>query len=154
MMSAQDTSQTVEDNSAADLGLRLPVEELAVALYMSDMPDRRPKGDTWTLVQLAAWVDDGIEVLDGITQVWHAAYRSQQAAKTGDWMEYNLFWDNPHREKTARQAAAQITSSETYDYQPKLVQVLIASCDAGHEWTIDIDARDVRFAARLGVILR
>lgn len=153
-MLVQDTTRTLEDNSAADLGLRIPAEELAVALYMSDMPDRRPKGDTWTLVQLAAWVHDGIETLGGITQVWHTAYRVQRAAKAGDWMEYRLFWDDSRREKTARQAAAQITASGTYDYQPKLVQVVIASCDAGHEWTIDLDARDVRFAARLGVTLR
>jgi hypothetical protein len=154
MMPVQDTTHTLEDNSATDLGLRIPAEELAVALYMSDMPDRCPKGDTWTLVQLAAWVDDGIETLEGISRVWHAAYRTQQAAKTGDWMEYQLFWDDPRREKTARQAAAQITKSDTYDYRPKLVTVVIASCDAGHEWTIDLDARDVRFAAKLGVVLR
>lgn len=112
MMSVQDTPTTVEDNSStADLGFCIPVEELAVALYMLDMPDRRPKGDTWTLAQLAAWVAGGIEALDGISHVWHAAYRTQQAAKTADWMEYNLFRDDPRREKTARQAAAQITAS-------------------------------------------
>jgi hypothetical protein len=154
MMLVQDTAHPLEDNSVADFVLRIPAEELAVALYMSDMPDRRPKGDTWTLVQLAAWIDDGIEALNGITQVWHTAYRTKQAAKAGDWMEYRLFWDDSHREKTARQAAAQITASDTYNYKPAMVQVVIASCDAGHEWTIDIDARDVRFAARLGVVLR
>ena len=154
-MSVQDTPQTVEDNnSAADPGLCIPAGELAVALYMSDMPDRCPKGDTWTLVQLAGWIDDGIETLEGISRVWHAAYRTQQAAKTGDWMAYHLFWDDPRREKTARQAAAQITASDKYDYQPRLVRVVIASCDQGCEWTIDLDARDVRFAAKLGVVLR
>lgn len=162
-MSAQDTPKAVEDNSdderpleellLAD-GISLPAEELAVALYMSDMPDRLPKGDTWTLEQFDKWIDDGIETLDGIAQVWYAAYRSQQAAKAGDWMAYHLFWDDSRREKTARQAAAQITSSDLYYYKPKMVTVVIASCDSGHEWTIDLDARDVRFAARLGVVLR
>ena len=153
-MSLQDTPRTLEDNNAADLGLCLPAEELAVALYMSGMPDRRPKGDTWTLAQLAAWVDDGIEAIGSISGVWLTAYWSQRHSEAGNWPDYRHFWGNPHREKTARQAAAQITASDTYDYQPKLAQVVIASCDAGHEWTIDIDARDVRFAAQRGVILR
>jgi hypothetical protein len=182
MMSAQDTPQVAENNrheanarilaaheeqlaEHATLMAQLdedalvaiisrPAEELAVALYMSDMPDRRPKGDTWTLAQLAEWVSDGINTLEGHAQAWHTAYRSQQAAKAGDWMAYHLFWDDSRREKTARQAAAQITASGKYDYQLVLVTVVIASCDQGCEWSIDVDARDVRYAARLGVVLR
>jgi hypothetical protein len=121
---------------------------------MSDMPDRQLKGDTWTLAQLAAWVRNGIAILEGDQETWRTAYRLRKAAEAGDWMEYHLFWDDRHREKTARRAATRITQSPGYTYQPALAWVLVASCEDGHEWHIRVDARDVWQAAALGVVLR
>ena len=72
-----------------------PCDELAVALYMSDMPDRQPKGDTWTLAQLAAWVRDGIATLGGTAETWRTAYRMRPAAEIANWLEYRLFWTTP-----------------------------------------------------------
>jgi hypothetical protein len=154
MMSVQDTPHLVALDSGDVAVISRPCEELAVALYMSDMPDRPPKADTWTLARLAAWVRDGIAALEGDQGTWRTAYRLRKAAESGSWIEYNLFWDDSRREKTARLAAAQITQSEHYGYKPALAWVLVASCDSGHEWHIQVDARDVWFAAASGVVLR
>ncbi len=55
MMPVQSTPRLVALDSGDVAVINRPCEELAVALYMSDMPDWQPKGDTWTLAQLAAW---------------------------------------------------------------------------------------------------
>ena len=154
MMSVQDTPRLVALDSGDVAVINRPCEELAVALYMSDMPDRQPKADTWTLAQLVAWVFDGLVTLGGDLETWRTAYRSRRSAESGDWLEYRLFWDDSHREKTARRAAARITRSPEYTYQPALAWVLVASCEDGHEWHIQVDARDVWQAAALGVVLR
>lgn len=155
MMSVQDTPRLAALDSGDVTVISRPCDELAVALYMSDMPDRCPKGDTWTLVQLAAWVRDGISTLGGDAETWRSAYRLHLAAEARDWLEHRLFWDNPHREKTARRAACQITSSPEYTYRPALADVLIATdLIDGSELYRQLDARDVQMAAALGVVLR
>jgi hypothetical protein len=155
MMSAQDTSPQVTLDSSDVTVISRPCDELAVALYMSDMPDRQPKGDTWTLSQLAAWVLDGIATLGGTAETWRTAYRMRPAAEIGNWLEYRLFWDDPHREKTARRAAVQLTKSPQYDYKSLVAQVAIATdLIDGSEYQRLIDVRDICFAAELGVVLR
>jgi hypothetical protein len=153
MMSVQHTPRLVALDSGDVTAISRPCEELAVALYMSDMPDRCPKGDTWTLVQLAAWVLNGIATLEGDQETWRTAYRSRRSSETGDWTEYHMLWDDPHREKTARRMAAQITESPEYTYKP--VTACIAVWVAPDiEWHIQVDVRDVQFAAALEVVLR
>ncbi len=154
MMSVQDTPRLVALDSGDVAVINRPCDELAVALYMSDMPDTGRKGETWPLAQLAAWVREGIRFLGGDQETWRTAYRLRKAVEAGDWIEYRLFWDHPIREKRVRRAAAQITQSPEYTYKPALAWVLVASCDGGHEWHIQVDARDVWQAAALGVILR
>ncbi len=154
-MSVQDTPRLVALDSGDVAVISRPCDELAVALYMSDMPDRQPKGDTWTLAQLTAWVRDGLDCLGGDQEAWRTAYRVRHAAEAGNWMEYRLFWDDPRREKTARRSADRLAGSPGYAYKSALAWVVIATdLIDGSEYRRQIDVRDVQFAAALGVVLR
>ncbi len=154
-MPVQSTPRLVALDSGDAAVISRPCDELAVALYMSDMPDRQPKGDTWTLAQLTAWVRDGLDCLGGDQEAWRTACRVRHAAEADNWMEYHLFWDDPRREKTARRSADRLAGSPGYAYRPALAWVVIATdLIDGSEYRRQIDVRDVQFAAALGVVLR
>lgn len=153
-MTAQHALPQAALDAALVAAINRPCDELAVALYMSDMPDRQPRGVPWPFPQLAEWVRDGIACFGGDLGTWQAAYRLRLADRDGDWTGYRLFWDDPHREKTARRAADQITAAAQCAYKPAMAWVVVASCEGGHEWRTQVDGRDAWQAAQAGVVLR
>ncbi len=132
-----------------------PYSELAVALYASDMPSREPKDAPWTVAQLAAWVRQGAGRLGGDTGVWLVSYSSAQAVLAQDWAAYRVIWPDKRRKQLACHLAHKIMHRAAgYTYKPALLWVLVAVCDRdGSQYHRQIDARDARFAAELGIVL-
>lgn len=57
---------------------KMPNDELAVALFASDMPTDAPVGEYGTIEQITAWVRQGVERMGGERAVWWHAYQQRQ----------------------------------------------------------------------------
>ncbi len=141
--------------SSDQAAINRPYNELAIALYVSDMPSREPEEAPWTLGQLAGWVRQGVDRLGGDTGVWLIAHSSAQAVLAQDWAAYRVIWPDRRRKELAYKLADRIMDrANGYTYKPALLWVLVAVCDVdGSQYHRQIDARDARFAAELGVVL-
>jgi hypothetical protein len=132
-----------------------PYNELAIALYASDIPSKEPQETPWAPGQLATWVRQGVDRLGGDPGVWLVSYSSAQAVLAQNWAAYRVIWPDKRRKQLAYRLADKIMDRATgYTYKPALLWVLVAVCDVdGSQYHRQIDARDARFAAELGIVL-
>src|SRR5579875_2498798 len=114
---------------------------------------RRTRRGQWR--SWRAWVRQGAGRLGGDTGVWLVSYSSAQAVLAQDWAAYRVIWPDKRRKQLAYHLAHKIMHRAAgYTYKPALLWVLVAVCDRdGSQYHRQIDARDARFAAELGIVL-
>jgi hypothetical protein len=127
----------------------LPITELAVALYASDMPAQvRPDTDAG---QIEVWAAQGLARL-GAARVWRLAFRSQRAAGRGP--ESRAIWPSSRRQTAAHDMARRYRNARKDQgfgwpvYQAVYVEYF--DIEPGLTWEVPVSRRDRDNARRWG----
>lgn len=129
-----------------------PYGELAAALYASDMPTAKTRTAP-TTAQLTTWVRQGLDRLGGDAAAWHLCQQARTAVQAKNWSAYQRIWSSKSRSARAHNLAYDIMRmADAYSYTPSLTWVLeFIEPFTGAEIRRQVDARDVAFAAQLGI---